>query len=129
MSSRRRRETSKRLFVTVLAVLMGSGALLAWPGGDGVIAEIRTLVKAYIRDDISPGLVVGLRFGETTWIEAFGISDIKTSDLLTSEHQFFVGSIAKQFTAAAVLRLIEEGRACLDASITSYLPDAPETWS
>jgi len=129
MSSRRRRVTAKRLFVTVLAVLMGSGTLLACPGADGVIAEIRTLVETYIRDDISPGLVVGLRFGETTWIEAFGISDIKTRDLLTSEHQFFVGSIAKQLTAAAVLRLIEKGQVSLDASITSYLPDAPEAWS
>jgi len=108
---------------------MGSGALFACPEADAVIAEVRALAEAYIRDDVSPGLVVGLRLGETTWIEAFGISDIGARDPLTAEHQFFVGSIAKQFTAAAILRLVERGRADLDASISSCWPDAPEAWS
>jgi len=115
--------------VSLLVLVTGSGALFASPEADAVIAEVRTLAEAYIRDDVSPGLVVGLRFGETTWIEAFGISDIEERGPLTSEHQFFVGSIAKQFTAAAMLRLVEQGRASLDASIAAYWPDAPEAWS
>lgn len=111
-----------------LVVLIAAGTV-ARPLDQGAIAEVNALTEAYIRNDISPGLVLGIRCGETYWIEAFGVSDIETQAPLTSSHQFFVGSIAKQFTAAAVLRLVEGAKADLDAPITDYLPDAPAAWS
>jgi len=118
-----------RFLIAFLAVALAGRTLVACPQIDEVTADVRTLAEAYIRDDISPGLVIALRSGETTWIEAFGTSDIGIGNPLMPEHQFLVGSIAKQFTAAAVLRLVEEGRADLDAPISSCLPEAPESWS
>jgi CubicO group peptidase (beta-lactamase class C family) len=41
---------------------------------------------------------------------------------------FESGSVGKQFTAAAIMMLVEEGRVSLDDSIVKYFPDAPASW-
>jgi CubicO group peptidase (beta-lactamase class C family) len=38
------------------------------------------------------------------------------------------GSVGKQFTAVAVMLLVEDGQLALDDSITKYFPAAPATW-
>jgi D-alanyl-D-alanine carboxypeptidase len=47
---------------------------------------------------------------------------------VSPETRFELASITKQFTAAGILLLAEEGKVDLDASITHYLPDAPAAW-
>ena len=41
---------------------------------------------------------------------------------------FQSGSVGKQFTAAGVMLLVEDGRVDLDASIREHLPESPESW-
>ncbi len=41
---------------------------------------------------------------------------------------FWIASISKAITAAAVLRLVEEGKLALHAPISSYVPDVPDHW-
>ncbi|MBL8981188.1 MAG: beta-lactamase family protein, partial [Gemmatimonadetes bacterium] len=47
---------------------------------------------------------------------------------VTDETMFLSGSLGKQFTAAGILSLVEEGRVALDASIRRYLPETPAAW-
>jgi CubicO group peptidase (beta-lactamase class C family) len=44
---------------------------------------------------------------------------------MTPEHIFRIGSISKQFTAVAILQLVEAGKLDLDAEITTYIKDYP----
>jgi CubicO group peptidase (beta-lactamase class C family) len=44
------------------------------------------------------------------------------------ESLFQSGSVGKQFTATAIMVLVEQGKLSLDDSITKYFPDAPSTW-
>lgn len=61
--------------------------------------------------------------GGIIYSEAFGITDRVTAAALTPQSVLRIGSITKQFTAAAILRLAERGALSLDDRIEKYVPE------
>jgi D-alanyl-D-alanine carboxypeptidase len=57
-----------------------------------------------------------------SWGGAVGVTDFESDTPLTPHHPLRVASITKTFVAASLLRLWEEGRLELDASVSTYLP-------
>lgn len=57
--------------------------------------------------------------------DGFGFADIEAQHLAAPETCYRIGSITKQFTAAAVLHLQDQGRLTVDAPVSAYLPDYP----
>ncbi len=55
-----------------------------------------------------------VRDGEVVWTDAAGLADADANEEATPETQYRVGSITKTFTAAAVMRLGDEGKLGLD---------------
>ena len=70
-------------------------------------------------------VAVAVRGRDTLASVAYGRADVENDAPLSVNHVFQFASITKQFTAAAVLTLVDDGRVALDAPITRYLPDAP----
>lgn len=66
-----------------------------------------------------------LRGDDVVLAKGYGVADVDTSRPATPETVYQIGSITKQFTAAAVLRLVEQGKVDLDAPVSTYLPDYP----
>lgn len=56
---------------------------------------------------------------------ALGTASAQDGDTLTSAHAFDIGSISKQFTAAAIVRLAERGKLRVDDAVVTLLPDFP----
>jgi CubicO group peptidase (beta-lactamase class C family) len=75
------------------------------------------------------GAVLVTRGGRPVLREAAGVADAATGQLLTPESIFQLCSVSKQFTAAAVLLLAEDGALDLHAPIATHLPEAPEAWA
>lgn len=76
--------------------------------------------------DIAPGGVVLLaKGGKVFYKKAFGQSDIKTGARMKTNQIFRIGSVGKQFTAVAILQLIERGKLALTDSIQQFIPDFP----
>ncbi|MEN5169675.1 serine hydrolase [Brevundimonas pondensis] len=74
-----------------------------------------------------PGCVAGVRRpGAPDQIFARGQSDLEHADPLTADSIIETGSLAKQFTAAAIMLLVEDGKASLDDDIRRYLPEMPD---
>ncbi len=74
----------------------------------------------------SPGYAVLVaKNNEVLYRKAFGYADLELDVKLKPEHVFRIGSITKQFTAAAILKLEEEGKLSLQDDITKYLKDYP----
>lgn len=74
-----------------------------------------------------PGCVAGVRRpGAPELIVARGQSDLEHADPLTADSIIETGSLAKQFTAAAIMLLVEDGKASLDDDIRRYLPEMPD---
>ena len=75
------------------------------------------------------GVVLVTREGRTVLREAAGLADTTTGSLVTPESIFQLCSVSKQFTAASVLLLAEDGKLDLHEPIKRWLPEAPEGWS
>jgi CubicO group peptidase (beta-lactamase class C family) len=82
-------------------------------------------------DAVKDGRVAGVSFvvlkGEAVLAQgAFGFADLENRVPATIETVYAIGSITKQFTAAAVLLLADEGKLSLDDPLGKFVPDFPE---
>jgi CubicO group peptidase (beta-lactamase class C family) len=59
----------------------------------------------------------------------YGFADLEWNIANTPDTRFRIGSITKQFTAAAILLLQEHGKLKVEAPLKTYLPDTPPAWS
>jgi CubicO group peptidase (beta-lactamase class C family) len=63
--------------------------------------------------------------GEVIYKKAFGMANLELNVPMQVDNVFRIGSITKQFTAVAILQLMEQGRLRLNDNITKYIPDYP----
>lgn len=75
----------------------------------------------------APGCVVAAEKDGAKVVErAYGLADVEGKVPLTPGHVFDIGSVQKQFIAAAVLLLVEDGRVSLSDDIRKYFPELPD---
>ena len=92
-----------------------------------VVEEARALVRADIAERGYPGIAIAVAVdGETVWSEGFGYANLEHRVPMWPSVKFRVGSISKSLTAAAVARLVEDGRVDLDAPVQMYVPSFPK---
>jgi CubicO group peptidase (beta-lactamase class C family) len=73
------------------------------------------------------GLSIGVARGDEVLIaEGFGLANVELDVPATADTVYRIGSITKEFTAAAILLLVEDGKVSLDGVLTTYLPEYPE---
>jgi CubicO group peptidase (beta-lactamase class C family) len=73
-----------------------------------------------------PGAAVAVRQGaQIVHAAGYGLADIEWGQPIDTDTVFRIGSITKQFTAAAILRLAEAGKLEVDDPIERHLPDYP----
>lgn len=82
------------------------------------------LTKLYPAD--APGAaVIAVREGKTVLRKGYGMADLELAVPVQPDMVFRIGSMTKQFTAVAVLMLVEEGKLAVTDPITKLLPDYP----
>jgi CubicO group peptidase (beta-lactamase class C family) len=69
------------------------------------------------------GVALVVKDGKTLYRKAFGKANIELNVDMTPENIFRIGSITKQFTAAAILQLAESGKLDLNVDINEYIKD------
>ena len=75
-----------------------------------------------------PGCALAVsRNGELLVNRAYGLANLETGTPIGPHTVFDIGSVQKQFSAAAALLLVEEGRLSLSADIREYLPELGDT--
>ncbi|NYI94626.1 CubicO group peptidase (beta-lactamase class C family) [Streptomonospora nanhaiensis] len=113
---------SLALAVSAAAGPTAPAAAAAAPPGRVDPAEVDAFVTGYLDRHGLPGAAVAVvRDGET--VHEAGYGEGLGGAPLTEHSRLRIGSVAKSFTAFAVLRLADEGRVDLDAPVTRYLPD------
>src|SRR5690349_7740501 len=73
-----------------------------------IIAEARAKAPA---PSTSVAVVVG---GQLAYAEAFGLANLDPARPATPETRYDIGSVSKQFTAAAVMLMVQDGKLSLD---------------
>ena len=77
-------------------------------------------------DQTSPGCAVGLaKDGHPLYTHGYGLANLEYRVPLTDSTVLESGSVAKQFTASAIVLLAQDGKLSLDDDIRKYLPEVP----
>jgi len=124
-----RRRTLRAAIATFLAAaLVTLGA--CGPGSDkadvALVAEIDALAAEALEAGPLAGVSIAFgRNGRTVVSKGYGLADMGQGLPATADTVYPIASLTKQFTAAAVLQLVEAGRLSLDADLTTLLPDFP----
>jgi CubicO group peptidase (beta-lactamase class C family) len=96
---------------------------------NGSTAQIDEFVKAEMQRQHLPGVSLAIvKDGTLVYAKGYGYSNVEHQVPVKPETIFQSGSIGKQFTATAVMLLVEEGKVSLDEKISKYLGDVPEAW-
>jgi len=94
---------------------------------DSIEIKIDTMISQMGLSSITPGGVVGvIKNGKIIFMKAYGLANFETKAPNKTSTLFNLGSVSKQFTAAAILMLANEKKLSLKDDIRKYLPDFPD---
>jgi CubicO group peptidase (beta-lactamase class C family) len=101
------------------------GAALAQNQAD----EVAKYIETQMQWRLIPGVALGVvRGGRIVRAEGFGHTGNRSPGPVTPATTFHLGSVGKQFTAAALLILAQDGVISIDDPITKYLENTPAAW-
>lgn len=113
----------------VAAVAAGVSCALALEAAGALTPERQAKIDAAFSSftAATPGCAVGVAVGGAVALEkAYGLADLEREAPNRADTIFEAGSIAKQFTAAAILLLARDGKLSLDDPVRRYVPELPD---
>ncbi len=116
------------LTLTVALVLAPTAALAqaATPSRAAIVARLDSIAESGVKAGRVVGLTVAVLQGnDTLLLKGYGRADVELNVPTPANAVYEIGSVTKQFTAAAILQLRDEGKLDLDADMSRYLPDFP----
>jgi len=94
-----------------------------------VADRVSDFVNGYLKKNQIPGCAVMVRHnGKVVLCQGYGVANVEHGVRVMPQTVFQSGSIGKQFTAMAIMMLMEEQKLALEDPISKYL-DVPENWS
>lgn len=112
--------------LNLLIVLLVLAPLILGAQQQPQYAELERVVLAELEETKTPGTMVAIVRGESiVYQKGFGVSNVETSQAVTPDMLFRIGSMTKMYTAAALVSLAEEGKIDLNAPIGKYLQELP----
>ncbi|HEV7692534.1 MAG TPA: serine hydrolase [Hyphomonadaceae bacterium] len=124
--------------LAALVVLAGAGPALAQVSAGaststapaaGFVEQARAAVQRYADAGTFSGAVLVTRDGKPVFREAFGLGGRAPDVKASADTVYYIGSLTKQFTAAAVLQLADAGKLSVDDPVSKYYAKAPAAWS
>ena len=89
-----------------------------------VQAEIDALIQSQVTDGKTPGIAISIaKDGRTIYENAAGVRDIASKGPMLVATPQSIGSITKQFTAAAILLLQQQQKLSIDDKLSEYVPE------
>jgi CubicO group peptidase (beta-lactamase class C family) len=115
--------TSAKIFLATLAMTALAKSALA------LDAKALTQIESFFRDFSHPNApgasVMVIHNGKPIFAKGFGLADLEKKTPCTTNTNFRLASVTKQFTAMAVLILVERGKLSLDEPLTNFFPEFP----
>jgi CubicO group peptidase (beta-lactamase class C family) len=109
-----------RIILLLLSVVFSGREILAQ---ESTLAErIDAYLRPYVQSGNFSGAVLAKDNGKNVFEKAYGFADREHKVSNTMETRFHIASVSMQFTAAAVLRLVDEGKLSLDTHVGEFAP-------
>ncbi len=111
-----------RFWASLVAVLFASPVVHA--------DQVDNYLRSQMRQHRIPGLTLKIiRDGKEIKTAAYGLANVELNVPAKPETVFEIGSVTKQFTAAGVLLLAQDGKLSVDDRISKHLKDTPAAWA
>ena len=121
------------LTMSALRTSLFAALLVLWAFTPARADEVDDYVARQLRALHIPGLSLAImRDGQIVKAQGYGVANIGLNVPAASDTVYEIGSMTKQFTATAIMMLVEEGKVSLDDKLTKYFRQdegAPEAWS
>ena len=117
------------LLLLALVALISTATSAQVPDKQKVITGAERAFEKYTKAYVgpAPGCAAAVSLnGQTVFEEAFGLADMEHDVPNTPQTIFESGSVAKQFTAASLVLLQQEGKLSLDDPVKKYIPELPD---
>jgi CubicO group peptidase (beta-lactamase class C family) len=89
-------------------------------------AQVDKVFEKWNRTD-SPGCALGVyKDGQVVYKHGYGMANLNDDVTITPETVFHVASMSKQFTAASILLLQQQGKLSIDDDLHKYIPELPD---
>lgn len=110
-----------------VAILVAAFSSTAWSADTAAMAAaIDRAAQAAITAGESPGLQIAVfKDGSPVLVKGYGSANLELNVPVTNDSVFRIGSVTKQFTAAALLKLEEEGKLSTSDKLSKYYPKYP----
>lgn len=83
----------------------------------------QVVTDALAKTGVPSASVAVVKDGQIAYLHAYGDARLELRTAAKSEMRYSIGSISKQFTAAAILLLQEQGKLSLDDKVARFIPD------
>ncbi|HEY0614418.1 MAG TPA: serine hydrolase domain-containing protein [Candidatus Elarobacter sp.] len=118
----------KRAFAALLAAAVVLG-LVGGPPPAGAQESLDSFVagvaQTYLRENVAPGVSVGImRDGKIVLEQGYGFARLARNVPARGDTIYDIGSLTKQFVAAAIMLLVRERKLSLDDPLSKYVPSA-----
>ena len=120
-----------RLIALASALLFlnaGNPVAAAPPSSHAFQAVASTIVRREASSNGFSGTILIARRGIPIYVTSSGEENRETRTPNSKDTVFRIASTTKQFTAAAIMRLVEQHQIDLDAPVTAYYQEAPSSW-
>lgn len=92
---------------------------------DKIIQELETYINALIEKENFHGSILVAQGGKLLINSGYGLADFSQNTLNKPGTRFAIGSVSKQFTAMAIMQLVEKNLISLDDKVSKYIPKMP----
>jgi CubicO group peptidase (beta-lactamase class C family) len=108
--------------IVVIVWTSASAAFAAPPSDAEILSKADAIAAEYLQQPGAVGLSVAVARNRTMILsKGYGLAEIEHDAKANGDSMFRMGSITKQFTAAAIMRLVEQGKISLDDAITKHV--------
>ncbi len=98
-------------------------------GGAQDVSRMDRIIQSHVDSKQFMGSVLVAQSGKVLLNKGYGSANLEWDIPDSPQTKFRLGSLTKQFTAAAILLLEERGKLRTDDLVAKYLPDAPASWA
>ena len=119
-----RRQTHS-FFIAVTFVLLAVSNARAQSQLPADVAEKidKLATETLTRTGVPSASIAVVKDGQVVYVKAYGDAKLEPKTPATAQMRYSIGSISKQFTAASILLLQEQGKLSLDDKVGKYIPD------
>lgn len=112
-----------------LVLALGPSILSQTSPAPPLATALDALMKEEMRVSRIPGAAVAIvDNGRVVLERAYGVSNLETGTPLDVSAVFELASVTKQFTAAAIMMLVQDGKVKLDDRLSAYVGNTPAAW-